>query len=102
ERFTIITRGNSFHLSRAQVEYDSPNYFSAAFLQHDFAEARSKVLYTDRNPQLFALIVEHLSGYKILPLAEKALPQTMNAELAHANLLADAEYFQLDQLGDQV
>jgi hypothetical protein len=99
ERYTVITRGISFHLSRAQIESYSPNYFTAAFLEHDFAEAESKVLYIDRNPQLFALVVEHLSGYKVTPLTERVMPQTMSLQVAHENLLADAEYFQLDKLG---
>lgn len=60
------------------------------------------MLSTEKNPQLFALVVEHLSGYKVVPLSERAIPQNMGLELAHSDLLANAEYFQLDQLGDKL
>ncbi|ORY80767.1 hypothetical protein BCR35DRAFT_331828 [Leucosporidium creatinivorum] len=98
EQYTVITRGVRFHLSRSQIEYDSPNYFTSAFLEHDFAEAASKVIYLDRNPQLFALIVEHLSGYKIFPFQPQGLPACMSPELARGNLLVDAEYLGLEKL----
>lgn len=98
EEYTVITRGVIFHLSRGQIESDSPNYFTAAFLEHDFAEAQTKVLYLDRHPQLFACIVEHLSGYIILPLHPKAVPETMTVWQATENLRADANYFDLKKL----
>ncbi|ORY53984.1 hypothetical protein BCR35DRAFT_246789, partial [Leucosporidium creatinivorum] len=98
EQYSVITRGVNFHLSRSQIEYDSPNYFTWAFLEHDFAEAASKVIYLDRNPQLFALIVEHLSGYEILPLASRAIPDIMTPLVALDNLRIDAEYFGLSKL----
>ncbi|GAA5975745.1 hypothetical protein JCM11641_005858 [Rhodosporidiobolus odoratus] len=50
---------------------DEPNYFTAAFLDGGFAESSSRSLRTDHNPQLFALIVEHLSGYDIVPLSKE-------------------------------
>lgn len=61
EQYTVITRGVTFHLFRSQIEFDSPNYFTSAFLE-GFAEAQSQVVHLDRNPQLFALVVEHVSG----------------------------------------
>ncbi|ORY54001.1 hypothetical protein BCR35DRAFT_284794 [Leucosporidium creatinivorum] len=98
EQYTVITRGVKFKLSRSQIEYDSPNYFTAAFLDHDFAESRSKVVYLDRHPHLFAFIVEHLSGYEIMPFPTGALPACMTLDSARINLLRDAEYFGLEKL----
>jgi hypothetical protein len=98
EFFTVITRGVEFKLSRGQIEFDSPNYFTAAFLEHDFQEATTRVLHTDRHPQLFALIVEHLSGYRVLPLQSPSIPITMSLEMAKVNLARDAEYFGLERL----
>ncbi|ORY53996.1 hypothetical protein BCR35DRAFT_249750, partial [Leucosporidium creatinivorum] len=77
---------------------DSPNYFTSAFLSHDFAESSSKIIHLDRNPQLFTLIVEHLSGYRITPLQPAGLPSCMSVEQATENLRVDAEYFGLEQL----
>ena len=67
EVFTVVTRGEEFSLSRSQVEFDSPNLFKSAFLDHDSSEARSRILETDRHPLLFAIILEHLSGYALPP-----------------------------------
>ncbi|BGP16535.1 hypothetical protein JCM10213v2_004537 [Rhodosporidiobolus nylandii] len=93
--YTVYARGTPFDLTFSQISTDSPNYFTAAFLDSDFSEASSRVLRTDRNPQLFALIVEHLSGYEVLLLAEQSVPSTMSVEAAREK---DAEYFQLDSL----
>ncbi|GAA5983407.1 hypothetical protein JCM5350_007639 [Sporobolomyces pararoseus] len=98
EIFTVYARETAFRLSRSQIETDSPNYFTSAFLSHDFAESSTREIFTDKNPQLFALIVEHLSGYGILPLQPSAVPPTMSIETAKENLLRDAKYFGLEQL----
>ncbi|GAA5915035.1 hypothetical protein JCM6882_006763 [Rhodosporidiobolus microsporus] len=102
--FTVHCRDASFTLSQSQFETDSPNYFTACFLSpsSSFAESSSRTVHTDRNPLLFALIVEHLSGYDILPLNKEALPKTMSEETARTNLLKDAEYFQLDGLCEKL
>ena len=80
------------------MEEDSPNYFTAAFFDGGFAESKTRQVKTDRHPRLFALIVEHLSGYPILPLQPTALPSTMSVEIAQECLLRDARYFGLEQL----
>lgn len=98
EIFTVFARDVPFRLTRNQLETDSPNYFTSAFLSHDFSEATTRVIYTDKHPQLFALVVEHLSGYSFLPLQTSSLPPCMSVEVAHENLLRDARYFGLDQL----
>ncbi|BGP16530.1 hypothetical protein JCM10213v2_004532 [Rhodosporidiobolus nylandii] len=84
--YTVYAREAPFTLTSSQVSTDSPNYFTAAFLDSDFSEASSRVLRTDRSPQLFALIVEHLSRYEVLPLAEQSVPSTMSVEAARENL----------------
>ncbi|GAA5975774.1 hypothetical protein JCM11641_005869 [Rhodosporidiobolus odoratus] len=98
EIFTVVCRSTAFTLTREQIETDAPNYFTTAFLDGGFAEASSRIIRTDRNPQLFALIFEHLSGYEILPLHPGACPATMSLEAASESLLRDAEYFQLSGL----
>lgn len=97
ETYTVVTRGVEFILSRSQVESDSPNVLTAAFLG-DFTESRSRIVRTDRHPLLFTLFLEHLSGYKILPLQSAALPPTMSLESGLENLTSDALYFGLDKL----
>ncbi|GAA6013133.1 hypothetical protein JCM11491_005191 [Sporobolomyces phaffii] len=98
EVYTVWSRETPFRLTRSQIEFDSPNYFTSAFLSGQFAESASREIRTDKHPQLFALIVEHLSGYTILPLQPSALPSCMSVKAAHENLTRDAKYFGLDQL----
>ncbi|KAK4700028.1 hypothetical protein P7C70_g6224, partial [Phenoliferia sp. Uapishka_3] len=92
--FTVILQRVPFVLSHDQVTTDSPNFFTAAFLS-DFKEASTRTLYTDRSPILFQFILDHLSGYAILPLPH--IP-TMTPSTALHNLLHDAQYFGLSQL----
>ncbi|GAA5854365.1 hypothetical protein JCM5353_000562 [Sporobolomyces roseus] len=98
ETYTVVCREVPFRLTRSQIESDSPNYFTTAFLDGGFAESGSKIIHLDRHPQLFALIVEHLSGYKIPPLQPSVLPRYMSVEAAMENLWRDASYFGLDAL----
>lgn len=96
-KYTVIVRDEEFTLRKSQIEFDAPNYFTACFLG-DFAESASTTITLDRNPDLFAIIVEYMSGYRILPLAAKALPRTMDAASATANLAEDAAYYGLSRL----
>jgi hypothetical protein len=99
--YTVIVRGRHFELSRAQVLFDAPNYFSNAFLG-SFTEARTRTLSLDRNPELFALVVEYLSGYTILPIEPRSLPPTMGVDTALRNLRTDADFFDLRALSAQL
>lgn len=56
----------------------------------------------DRNPDLFAIIVEYLSGYTVLPLPERALPRTMDIPTALRNLAEDAAFYGLSRLHAQL
>ena len=79
----------------------SPNYFTAIFFG-DFAESGTTTVHVDRNPDLFALILEYLSGYSILPLSERALPRTMDTRTALRNLAEDAAFYGLSRLHAQL
>lgn len=87
--FTIIVRGKTFILTRDQIQFDSPNLFTIAFLDDIYSENLSGRLRLDsRSPELFEVIVEYLSGYPILPVKDPA------------KLLADSKYYGLDGLRD--
>lgn len=96
--FTVICREVPFRLTRSQIESDSPNYFTTAFLDGGFAESNSKIIHLDQHPRLFSLIVEHLSGYPILPLQSSTIPSFLSIEMAQESLLRDAQYFGLEGL----
>ncbi|KZV82397.1 hypothetical protein EXIGLDRAFT_592112, partial [Exidia glandulosa HHB12029] len=97
DKYTVILRGESFELYRDQIEFDAPNYFSSLFLG-DFAEAQTHSVELSRNPQLFRLILEHMSGYTILPLSLDAIPPLMTLNTARENLLRDAQFYGLQGL----
>lgn len=97
DTYTVFVRGEKFVLSHSQITFDSPNHFTSCFLS-GFSESKTRTLVLDRNPALFALIVDYLSGYDILPLDPRSLPPTMNLTNATRNLRSDAQYFGLDGL----
>ena len=96
EEFTVLVRGNKFTLSQEQVQFDMPNYFSMLFLG-DFVESESRVVRLDRNPDLFYIIRDYLSGYDVLPLEQGSVPR-MGVQAATKSLLKDAEFYMLSGL----
>ncbi|KAF8601053.1 hypothetical protein BDV93DRAFT_524954 [Ceratobasidium sp. AG-I] len=97
DKFTAVVRGSSFILTRSQVEFDSPNYFTACFLGN-FKESQTRILEISRDPVLFGVIFDYLCGYTVLPLDKSVIPTRMSLATALANLRVDAEFYQLDGL----
>lgn len=92
--YTIIVRDKTFCLDRSQIEFDSPNYFTACFLG-SFSESSSRKIHLSRDPVLFAMIVNYLSGYTILPIQRV---EGMSEEAVLENLSRDAMFYGLEQL----
>lgn len=101
EAYTVHINNEVFTLTKDQVEFDSPNYFTSCFLG-DFAESQSHVLYLSRDPDLFRIIIEYLSGYEVLPLNNSVIPRRMNRESVLRNLRVDADFYLLDGLVAQI
>ncbi|KAG8790790.1 hypothetical protein FRC12_011015 [Ceratobasidium sp. 428] len=99
--YKVIMRGETFLLTRDQIEFDSPNYFTSCFLG-EFSEAKTRTLTLSRDPKLFKIILDYLSGYDVLPLHESVIPERMGLDVALRNVLADAQFYQLDGLVDQI
>lgn len=95
-RFTIVVMGKTFVLTKSQIEFDSPNYFTACFLG-DFVEAQTRRVEFSRDPDLFKIIVRYLCGYSVIPLNENQIPAGMTATSALVDLRADAAFYQLDR-----
>ena len=96
--FEVVLRGQSFTLTRAQIQSEPGCLFENALLG-DFAEAGEKKLVLDRHPATFSLILDHLSGYRVLPLDDDVARQV---NLAAPRLLRylrdDADYYGLERL----
>ena len=97
DTYNVIVRGERFQLSRNQIDFDAPNFFSAYF-SSGFVESAKRTLTLDHNPALFALIIEYLSGYPILPLSAESAPPLMSLAMARRCLLADAQFYGLQKL----
>ncbi|KAL5632281.1 hypothetical protein ACGC1H_000327 [Rhizoctonia solani] len=98
--YTVTIQGADFLLTKSQIEFDAPNYFTTCFLG-DFEESKTLHLKLSRDPGLFRIISDYLCGYTIFPLADQAVPARMSPELVLANLKIDAEFYQLDGLVEQ-
>ncbi|KDN46660.1 hypothetical protein RSAG8_04040, partial [Rhizoctonia solani AG-8 WAC10335] len=98
--YTVTAQGTDFLLTKSQIEFDAPNYFTTCFLG-DFEESQTLHLKISRDPVLFRIISDYLCGYTVLPLADDVIPARMSPELVLANLKADAEFYLLDGLAKQ-
>ncbi|CAE6506882.1 unnamed protein product [Rhizoctonia solani] len=94
ELYKLTLRDTTFTLDRSQIEFDSPNYFTSCFLG-SFSESHVRETRLSRDPALFSVIVNYLSGYAILPIQP---PAGMSEQAALENLLRDALFYGLDEL----
>ncbi|KAH7337808.1 hypothetical protein B0J17DRAFT_664302 [Rhizoctonia solani] len=98
ELYKITLRDTTFTLDRSQVEFDSPNYFTSCFLG-SFTESQAREIRLSRDPALFSIIVNYLSGYTILPIQP---PSGMSEQATLENLLRDALFYGLDELASML
>ncbi|BGP42480.1 hypothetical protein JCM10449v2_006485 [Rhodotorula kratochvilovae] len=90
--YTVVLRDKRFVLSDSQIRFDSPNHFTGVFLG---GNGGKDVVYSDRRPLLFPLIVEWLSGYTdFFPVKVDGLSELEGAKA----LLVEAEHFKLKKL----
>jgi len=99
KEYNVVVRGEDFILSDEQLNFDAPNYFTEYF---GTTEATVVWLSRNRNPRLFQIIEDYLSGYDILPLPDSAGPSHMSRENISKNLLADARFYGLSRLVDKL
>ncbi|KAH7335796.1 hypothetical protein B0J17DRAFT_667850 [Rhizoctonia solani] len=97
QKHTICLQGHEVTLRKSQIDFDSPNYFTACFLG-DFHEAETRRIELDRDPDLFRIVISYLNGYVVLPLNERSLPGGASLRPTLLNLRADAQFYQLDGL----
>ncbi|CAE6454195.1 unnamed protein product [Rhizoctonia solani] len=93
-----VFANQTFKLSRAQIEFDSPNFFTSYFDQFDQHPPRELEL--SRDPYLFTIILRYLNGYQILPLHPALVPPYCTLGTTLADLRADARFYHLDGLTD--
>ncbi|KDN34344.1 hypothetical protein RSAG8_12575, partial [Rhizoctonia solani AG-8 WAC10335] len=98
--YTVTVRGRDFLLTKSQIEFDGPNYFTTCFLG-DFKEAQTRHVKLSRDPDLFFIVWDYLCGYKVLPLSDRVIPERMSPALALENLKTNAVFYQLDGLVEQ-
>ncbi|KIM23615.1 hypothetical protein M408DRAFT_77306 [Serendipita vermifera MAFF 305830] len=103
ELYVIVVSGERLLFTKDQLQSDPGNYFATYFFG-EFAEGTqgAKELAVEKDVQLFKLIQAHLRGYKILPLADTAVPWYMTKEGALDNLLSEAQYYCLQKLVDKI
>jgi hypothetical protein len=101
--YTVIVSDCTFVLTHDQIHRDAPNFFTT-FFEGSFRESREGVreLRLHRDPYLFTFIHMYLSGYEILPLPDTDIPWHLSKESRLRNLLADARFYGLDSLAEEL
>ncbi|KAG8735786.1 hypothetical protein FRC10_010157 [Ceratobasidium sp. 414] len=92
DQFVVLVSGQSFILTRSQIEFDSPNYFTEWFSE----KPPGAKLELWRNPDLFRWIINHLSGYSMISL--DPLKFSLPGSLGVSELRADAAFYGLAKL----
>jgi len=101
--YTIVINDQRFTLLRDQIMRDAPNYFTA-FFEGPFKETSEGVreMKLHRDPYLFKFIHLYLSGYEVLPLPNRNIPNCFSEESRLNNLLLDARFYGLDALAEEL
>ncbi|KAG0204658.1 hypothetical protein BGX28_003446 [Mortierella sp. GBA30] len=86
--YTIVVSGENFPVTMSALQYDAPNFFTDVFLNPNREESRSRMLYINRNPDVFRDIVKHMQGYYV------AAKDEVHCE----NLMMDAHFYNLKRL----
>ncbi|CAJ0766525.1 15359_t:CDS:2, partial [Entrophospora sp. SA101] len=97
----------TFRICRQTLTFDSPNFFTQAFLGENSTnnvvaassleknEIHQKPLITDNNN---SIILRYLRGYNIFPLSSVNLPPGMSLDLFRESLLEDARFYGFEKL----
>lgn len=88
--YTIVVSGENFPVTLSAIEYDSPNFFSDIFLNPNREEYSTRMMYINRNPDVFRDIVKHMQGYYVAARDEVHLE----------NLMIDAHFYKLKRLAE--
>ncbi|KAG0365672.1 hypothetical protein BC939DRAFT_503136 [Gamsiella multidivaricata] len=86
--YTIVVSGENFPLTMSAIQYDAPNFFSEIFTNPNRDESTTKMMYINRNPDVFRDIVKHMQGYYVAARDEVHLE----------NLMMDAHFYKLNRL----
>jgi hypothetical protein len=83
--YTVIVGGKTFRLSWESLKSDGPTNF---FVNYFRRQRNTRVMYVDRDGDIFQLIVHHLRGYYVRPVDD----------IQNQDLLNDARYYGLQRL----
>ncbi|KAG8688001.1 hypothetical protein FRC11_006230 [Ceratobasidium sp. 423] len=97
--YSVIVSDKYFKLSKSQIEYDSPNFFTSHFLNRS-DQHTPRAMELSRDPYLFTIVLRYLNGYQVLPLHPTLVPPHCTPETALADLRADAHFYQLNGLSN--
>lgn len=97
DKYVVVVRDTRYVLSKSQIEFDSPNYFTKYFFDHT-PEAEPRVLELSRDLDLFRIVLDYLSGYSVFPLTEKHIPAYSSSQAVLQDLVADATFYELGGL----
>lgn len=97
--YTVTCREKTYTLTLAQIQTDSPNFFSTAFLG-EYTESETRSITVDRRNDTFEIILQYLDGHDLVYDVLQGHFKLEGHETGHAVRLLEAEvaYFGLDRL----
>jgi hypothetical protein len=93
--YTLVVSDTPFVFTEEQLASEPDNKLAA--ILHG---ARTRELLAE--PAIFKLVQVHLRGYEIFPLPDAAIPYYMKKDTMIANLLFEAERWQLKHLAAKI
>jgi hypothetical protein len=102
--YQVAVRDKIFTLSREQITFEAGNAFEQFYLLKSPGSlaGNNNVYKSDRHPGSFAIIVDHLSGYDVLPLSdEECYKAGMDRDRLLRYLASDALFYYLPSLAEK-
>lgn len=100
--YQVFVRGIVFRLSKDQIEYDAPNFFTNRFdLAPNFDRYDAIVHLDFFNPIIFQIVIDYMCGDEIFPLP-KILAGTKTQEVVFITLKKYASYLALEGLKNEL
>ncbi|QRV97061.1 hypothetical protein RhiJN_25080 [Ceratobasidium sp. AG-Ba] len=94
--FTVLVSEKLFKITRKQIHFDAPNYFTKRVLTNP-PTVGSRIMELSRDAEMFQFILDYPSGYSAIS-TDRLVISCLPASRSIQDLLVDATFYELDKL----